>query len=69
LAFDTHGNLLIADSNNQRVRRVDAVTGVITTVAGSAQPNAAGYIAQGYSGDGGAATSASRAWPRSRPST
>jgi sugar lactone lactonase YvrE len=65
LAFDTHGNLLIADSNNQRVRRVDAVTGVTTTVAGSAQPNAAGYIAQGYSGDGGAATSASRAWPAS----
>jgi sugar lactone lactonase YvrE len=63
VAFDAHGNLLIADSGNQRIRRVDAVTGVITTVAGSAQPNAAGYIAQGYSGDGGAATNASLAWP------
>lgn len=34
LLFDSLGNLLIADSGNNRIRRVDAV-GVITTLAGS----------------------------------
>ena len=34
LAIDAAGNLYITDASNQRVRRVDAVTGVITTVAG-----------------------------------
>jgi len=50
VALDGSGNLFIADSGNQRIRRVDAVTGIITTVAGS------GII--GFSGDGGAATNA-----------
>ena len=48
LALDTLGNLYIADNN--RIRKV-ARNGIITTVAGNG-------IA-GYSGDGGAATSAS----------
>jgi sugar lactone lactonase YvrE len=34
LAIDSAGNLYITDAGNQRVRRVDAMTGVITTVAG-----------------------------------
>jgi len=38
LAIDSPGNLLIADSGNARVRRVDA-TGVITTIAGYETPN------------------------------
>jgi len=50
VALDTQGNLFIADESNQRIRRVDAVTGIITTVAGSGQ--------LGFSGDGGPATSA-----------
>ncbi|MCA8917522.1 MAG: putative Ig domain-containing protein [Planctomycetes bacterium] len=45
---DLQGNLLIAASD--RIRRVDATTGVITTIAGT------DYA--GFSGDGGAATSA-----------
>ena len=49
LAVDSHDNLYIADSGNLRVRKVDAATGVITTVAG-------GGIGVG---DGGLATSAS----------
>lgn len=34
IAVDADGNLFIADSYNRRIRRVDALTGVITTVAG-----------------------------------
>lgn len=48
IALDSHGDLFIADSANNRIRRVDA-SGVITTVAGDAS--------SGWSGDGGAATS------------
>ena len=54
VAVDSLGNLFIADSRNHRVRRVDSATGVITTVAGSGPLSEAG----GFSGDGGAATSA-----------
>src|SRR5437660_815761 len=51
IALDTNGNLFIADSQNGRVRRVDASTGIITTVAGNG-----GFT---FSGDGGLATAAS----------
>jgi sugar lactone lactonase YvrE len=51
VAVDAAGNLLIADTSNQRIRRVDGTTGIITTVAGNGT--------YGFSGDGGAATSAS----------
>ncbi len=50
VALDGSGNLYIADTENHRIRRVDADTGVITTVAGDGTG--------GYGGDGGAATSA-----------
>jgi hypothetical protein len=50
LAFDAEGNLLIADTLNHRVRRVDR-QGVITTVAGNGKAE--------YSGDGGPALAAS----------
>ena len=49
VAVDSTGNLYIADSFNDRIRRVSA-SGIITTVAGNGT--------QGYSGDGGTATSA-----------
>jgi sugar lactone lactonase YvrE len=49
IAFDAAGNMYIADSANNRVRRVDR-NGVITTVAGTGT--------HGYAGDGGPATSA-----------
>ena len=57
---DTAGNLFIADFRNHRIRRVDAVTGVIATVAGS---GLTGNEGGGFTGDGGPATSASLAWP------
>ena len=47
VAIDRSGNLYIADTMNHRVRRVDAATGVITTIAGIGQAR--------YSGDGGPA--------------
>jgi sugar lactone lactonase YvrE len=50
LAFDPNGNLLIADTDNERIRRVKLSDSVIVTVAGT------GVI--GNTGDGGAATSA-----------
>ena len=41
LAIDASGNLFIADSGNSRVRRVDALNGIITTIAGSGRGSAA----------------------------
>jgi trimeric autotransporter adhesin len=39
LAVDRQGNLFIAEFENNRVRRVDAKTGIITTVAGNGLPH------------------------------
>ena len=56
---DAAGNLYIADTNNNRVRRVDAATGIVTTIAGSGAPNGfERYGAGATCGDGGPATSA-----------
>lgn len=49
LIYDNLGNLLFADSDNNRIRKVDTA-GVITTIAGTGTA--------GYSGDGGPATQA-----------
>jgi sugar lactone lactonase YvrE len=48
IAVDAAGNFYIADSRNNRIRKVS--NGVITTIAGKGT--------EGYSGDGGSATSA-----------
>ncbi len=47
--LDAQGNVYVADTANQRIRKVDPA-GRITTIAGSGK--------QGYSGDGGPATAA-----------
>jgi trimeric autotransporter adhesin len=52
---DSSGNIFIADTGNNRVREVDATTGIIQTVAGNGTA--------GFSGDGGPATSAQLAGP------
>ncbi|TEU19160.1 MAG: hypothetical protein E3J21_04445 [Anaerolineales bacterium] len=54
MAFDSDGNLYIADLLNARIRKVDT-NGIITTVAGTGTP--------GYSGDGGPATEAELSSP------
>jgi sugar lactone lactonase YvrE len=55
IAFDPVGNLYFSDTFNNRIRRVDARTGAISTIAGNGD--------KGYSGDGGPATAASLAEP------
>ena len=49
VAVDSSGNLLISDQSNYRIRMVNS-SGTISTIAGTGT--------KGYSGDGGAATSA-----------
>src|SRR5438270_4775598 len=51
VAFDSAGNLFFSDTFNHRIRRVDARTGVITTIAGNGEA--------GYARDGGPAVRAS----------
>ena len=47
--------MYIADQDNHRIRKVTVSTGIITTIAGTGSG--------GYSGDGGAATSAKLYYP------
>ena len=54
VAVDIFGNVYIADSSNNKIRKVGS-TGTITTFAGTG--------VGGSSGDGGAATSAQLYWP------
>ena len=49
IAFDRDGKLLIADTGNHRIRRLDPNTGAIVTIAG---------VMQGYCGDGRPAANA-----------
>ena len=56
-AFDAKGNLLIVDMGNNRIRRVDAESGSISTVAGGGK--------QSSTGDGGPALQAGLEYPNS----
>ncbi len=50
VVVDSAGNIYIADYENSRIRKIKVSTGIIVTIAGNGD--------YGYSGDGGAATSA-----------
>ena len=64
LFADGSDNLFIVDSDDCTVRKIDANTGNISTVAGT--PFTSGIWANcGYTGDGGPATSATMSWPSS----
>jgi hypothetical protein len=54
LAVDEQQNIYILDQQNERIRKIDAQTQVITTVVGSG--------AQGFAGDGGPALQAQFNW-------
>ncbi|MGP8214097.1 MAG: gliding motility-associated C-terminal domain-containing protein [Bacteroidia bacterium] len=56
IAFDNNGNMYIADTWNNRVRKVNT-SGIISTFAGTGT--------SGYSGDGGLATAAKLYYPAS----
>jgi len=56
VAFDRQGNMWICEREGHRIRRVDARTGIITTIAGTGRP--------GYTGDGGPARTATFSGPK-----
>ena len=49
VSVDRQGNLYISDYNNNRIRKVDGINGIITTIAGDSMIGC-------YGGDGGKAT-------------
>lgn len=55
LAFDSQGNLYVCDNSNDRVRKIDMRTGLISTVLGNGQ--------RASNGDGGPASEASTLMP------
>ncbi|MDP1931310.1 MAG: hypothetical protein Q8L60_07635 [Gammaproteobacteria bacterium] len=57
IRFDAGGSLYVVERDSHVVRRVDAVTGIVSTVAGTGEP--------GFSGDGGPAVSAQLRQPHS----
>ena len=57
IQFDAAGHLYIAERDNHVIRKVDARTGIISTVAGTGTP--------GFSGDGGPAARAQLRQPHS----
>ena len=57
IQFDSAGNIYIAERDNHVVRKVEAKTGIISTVAGTGMP--------GFSGDGGPAARAQLRQPHS----
>jgi sugar lactone lactonase YvrE len=68
-AVDPSGNLYIADYENSRIRKVEARTGIVTTIAGSGPCSTVNIIGQmsvcrgGFGGDGGPARAAQLNYP------
>lgn len=50
IAFDSANNMYVADQANNRIRKIDFLTGIVSTVVGNGT--------SGFSGDGGSALSA-----------
>lgn len=56
LTFDNNGDMIIADNQNNRIRKVNMTTGIITTIAGTG--------VQGFNGNGGSALAAELYFPK-----
>jgi DNA-binding beta-propeller fold protein YncE len=56
LTTDTNGNLYVADTFNQAIRKINKITNIITIIAGTGE--------LGYNGDNIQATSAMLFYPR-----
>jgi sugar lactone lactonase YvrE len=56
ITVDAQGRVYVADTFNNRIRRIDVVEGIVTTIAGNG--------VAGFGGDGGPATDASVNLPR-----
>jgi streptogramin lyase len=65
VAVDRAGDIFIADDASNRIRRVDATTGVIETIAGTGDILTGSLVLQEFSGDGGPATEARIVQPSS----
>ncbi len=57
VAFDSKGNLYVCDNSNNRIRKIDARTGIVTTALGNGRPAS--------NGDGGPAEDAAILMPDS----
>ena len=66
ISVDPQNNVYFVDNNNNRVRKIDQVTGVITNFAGT---GGYGYGEPNYDGNGGPATSALLYTRSQRPSS
>src|SRR5205823_1389044 len=55
VALDAAGNIYVADVANERIRKINALTGIVTTIAGTG--------VGGFSADGGLAINAQLANP------
>ena len=60
ITVDTSGNIYFADNKNNRIRKIDITTGIITTVAGDSTYGGPGS----FTGDGGLATNATLFYPQ-----
>ncbi|MCE2447493.1 MAG: hypothetical protein J4F35_03615 [Candidatus Latescibacteria bacterium] len=60
IATDEFGNLYLADTFNNRIRKIDAATGIITTIAGNGNPTP--YLTSGRE-EGAAALAVALNWP------
>lgn len=61
VALDTSNNVFIADAGNNNIRKVDAITRIITTITGDNSIYSGGLYS--YAGDGSSAKNAGLAYP------